>query len=429
MPVKTTMTTASKEQGSVNYTFPLILVTSLFFIWGFAYGMLDTLNKHFQDVFHITKLRSTLLQVAYFGGYFLMALPAGAMMKKFGYKKGILLGLSLYALGALLFYPSALAGSYYFFLFSMFILACGLCCLETASNPYVTVLGNRETSEFRLNLSQCFNGVGSFLGPFLAAYLFFGENEFKSTGSQAAGGTADLSSVQYTYLIMGIVVLMIAFLFYKSHLPEINEEQQLNEQGHRKSKPLFKNRHFVWGIIAQFFYVAAQVGIAALFINYATENWQGSTTEVAAKLLGISLVLFTLGRFVGTALMKIIKPAKLLSAYSLINILLCLVVIYGSGAFSVYALMVIFFFESIMFPTIFALGVKDLGEHTRRGGSFIIMSIVGGAAIPPIMGLIADRVSTPAAYWVPLICFIFVLYYGLSGYRISSVKVPEGLPG
>lgn len=419
MPSNSTAQVVDSGKGTPNYTFPLILVTSLFFMWGFAYGLLDSLNKHFQDVFHITRLRSTLLQVAYFGGYFLMALPAGAIMKKFGYKRGIILGLLLYALGALLFYPSAKIGDYYFFLGSMFILACGLCCLETASNPYVTVLGKRETSEFRLNLSQCFNGVGSFLGPFLAAFLFFGENEFSSS-ARASTITTDLSSVQYTYVIIGIVVLVIAFLFYRSHLPDINEEEQLQQEAHRHSKPLFKNRHFVWGVIAQFFYVAAQVGIAALFINYATENWEGSTSEIAAKLLGFSLILFTIGRFVGTALMRVISPAKLLAIYALLNILLCLVVIYGSGAWSVYALMAVFFFESIMFPTIFALGVKDLGEHTRRGGSIQIMSIVGGAAIPPLMGLIADKVSTPAAYWVPLICFIFVLYYGVSGHRIRS---------
>lgn len=427
MPSNTTVKVSTDEKGPVNYTFPLILVTSLFFMWGFAYGLLDSLNKHFQDVFHITKLRSTLLQVAYFGGYFLMALPAGALMKKFGYKRGIIMGLMLYAFGALLFYPSAAAGNYYFFLISMFILACGLCCLETASNPYVTVLGKRETSEFRLNLSQCFNGVGSFLGPFLAAYLFFGENEFKGSGSQAAIRTASLSSVQYTYVIIGIVVIIIAFLFYRAHLPEINEEEQLLEQGQRRSKPLFHNSHFVWGVIAQFFYIAAQVGIAALFINYATENWAGATAEIAAKLLGFSLILFTLGRFVGTALMRVVRPAKLLALYALINIVLCLAVIYGSGAPSVYALMIIFFFESIMFPTIFALGVKDLGAHTRQGGSFIIMSIVGGAAVPPVMGLIADRVSTPAAYWVPLICFVVVLYYGISGYKIRTD--PDPLPG
>lgn len=425
MPSNTQVKLTTSGTEPTNYLFPLILVTSLFFMWGFAYGLLDSLNKHFQDVFQITKLRSTLLQVAYFGGYFLMALPAGAIMKKFGYKRGIITGLLLYALGALLFYPSAKVGSYYFFLFSMFVLACGLCCLETASNPYVTVLGKRETSEFRLNLSQCFNGVGSFLGPFLAAYLFFGENEFRSAGSGSATRTASLSSVQYTYVIIGIVVLVIAFLFYKAHLPEINEEEQLQQEEKRRSRPLFRNRHFVWGVIAQFFYVAAQVGIAALFINYATENWQGATAEIAAKLLGFSLILFTAGRFAGTALMRVVRPAKLLAIYAVVNILLCLDVIYGSGAWSVYALMAVFFFESIMFPTIFALGVKDLGEHTRQGGSFLIMSIVGGAAIPPLMGLIADRVSTPAAYWVPLVCFVVVCYYGVSGYRIRKDPAPQ----
>jgi FHS family L-fucose permease-like MFS transporter len=415
MPTLPTTSPAVKSSGNTpvgGYTFALVLVTSLFFLWGFAYGLLDSLNKHFQDVFHITKLRSTLLQVAYFGGYFLMALPAGSLMKRFGYKKGILLGLLLYAVGALLFYPSALARNYYFFLGAMFILACGLCCLETASNPYVTVLGKPESSEFRLNLSQCFNGVGSFLGPFLAAFLFFGQSDTPSP-------VADLSNVQYVYVIIGFVVLMIAFLFYKASLPEINEEQQLQQHAHRGSRPLFQNRHFLWGVVTQFFYVAAQVGIAALFINYATENWTGSTAETAARLLGISLILFTVGRFVGTALLKVIRPAVLLSIYAAINIVLCLYVIYAAGAPAVYALMVIFFFESIMFPTIFALGIKELGAHTRRGGSFIIMSIVGGAAIPPLMGLIADRISTPAAYWVPALCFVVVLYYGLDGHRIA----------
>jgi FHS family L-fucose permease-like MFS transporter len=312
----------------------------------------------------------------------------------------------------LLFYPSAIVRNYYFFLISMFILACGLCCLETASNPYVTVLGKPESSEFRLNLSQCFNGIGSFLGPFLAAFLFFGQ----PTASDQA---PDLSNVQYVYVVIGVVVLMIAFLFYKARLPEINEEQQLQQHAHRRSRPLFQNRHFVWGVVAQFFYVAAQVGIAALFINYATENWTGSTAETAARLLGISLILFTVGRFVGTALMKVVRPPLLLSIYAALNMGLCAYVIYGAGAPAVYALMAIFFFESIMFPTIFALGIKELGTHTRRGGSFVIMSIVGGAAIPPLMGLIADRISTPAAYWVPLICFVVVLYYGLDGYKIS----------
>lgn len=416
LPSNPQVTVASNEKQVPNYVFPLILLTSLFFMWGFSYGLLDTLNKHFQDIFQITKLRSTLLQFAYFGGYALMALPAGTIMKKFGYKRGIIFGLCLFALGALLFYPSALAENYYFFLIALFIIACGLGCLETASNPYVTVLGKPETSEFRLNLSQCFNGVGQFLGPFLAAYLFFGESEFSDVSVQSK----DLSSVQYTYLVIGIIVLLIAYLFYRAHLPEINEEEQLRLSGKQESVPLFQNTHFIWGVIAQFAYVAAQVGIAAFFINYATDNWAGATDSLAAKLLGIGLVLFTVGRFIGTALMKWIKPQHLLATYSIINILLCLYVIYGSGSLSVYLLMTVFFFESIMFPTIFALGVKNLGQHTRRGGSYMVMAIGGGAIIPLIMGYIADRSSTPSAYWVPLICFIIVFYYGISGYKIKS---------
>lgn len=407
-------TAAAGDNNGNKYLFPLILVTCLFFLWGFAYGLLDSLNKHFQEVLNITKLRSTLLQAAYFGGYFLMALPAGAIMKKFGYKKGIMLGLLLYATGAFLFYPAANMHNYNAFLFSLFILACGLCCLETAANPYVTVLGKRETSAFRLNLSQCFNGVGSFLGPFLAAFLFFGDK-----GRNADAGHANnLASVQYTYLIIGVVVLAVCFLFSRARLPEINEEVQLEADEHRHSRPLFQNSHFVGGVIAQFFYVAAQVGVAAFFINYATENWHGTTSENAAKLLGISLVLFTAGRFAGTALMKFIKPNVLLALFAFINMLLCVYVIEGTGALSVYSLMTIFFFESIMFPTIFALGIKDLGKHTKHGGSFLIMAIVGGAAVPPVMGVIADKHSTATAFIVPLVCFAVVLYYGISGYKV-----------
>lgn len=396
------------------YTFALILVTSLFFLWGFAYGLLDSLNKHFQEVLNINKARSTFLQVAYFGGYFLMAIPAGLIMKKFGYKRGIILGLLLYATGALLFFPSANQRNFHDFLFSLFVLACGLCCLETAANPYVTVLGDRETSSFRLNLSQSFNGVGSFLGPWLASDLFF--SNATKPGSRVVD---NLSTVKYIYLIIALVVLVVAFLFYRTSLPEINEEDQLAEQTSHHSKPLIRNTHFVWGVIAQFFYVAAQVGVAAFFINYVTENWHGTTSGTAAKLLSISLVLFTVGRFTGTALMKIIQPQALLKIYALINIFLCILVITCTGVFSVISLMIIFFFESIMFPTIFALGVKDLGRHTRKGGSFIVMAIAGGAAIPPIMGLIAQKDSTAHAFIIPLVCFIPVLYYGIRGYRIS----------
>jgi len=315
------------------------------------------LNKHFQETLNITKTRSTLLQGAYFGAYFLIALPAGLFMKRYGYKKGIILGLFLYATGAFLFYPAAQQLSFNFFLLALFILASGLACLETAANPYITVLGNPETSESRLNLAQCFNGVGSFLGPIIAAYLFFGGTKGTSGGN--------LDSVKIIYVIIGIVVLIIAGLFLRTTLPEINESEIVSSVALDK-KPLFSHNNFTFGVVTQFFYVAAQVGIAAFFINYCTESGVGIHNGKASALLSIGLILFTAGRFIGTALMRVIAPNKLLTAYALINVLLCAIVIWNNQWISVYALMAIFFFESIMFPTIFALGIKDLGHHTKK---------------------------------------------------------------
>lgn len=398
------------NQNTNRFLLPLMLVTSLFFLWGLAYGLLDVLNKHFQESLNITKTRSTLLQTAYFGAYFLAALPAGFFMSRFGYKKGIIAGLLLYATGAFLFYPSAQQSSFNFFLLSLFVLASGLACLETAANPYVTVLGKPETSAFRLNLSQSFNGVGAFIGPIIGANLFFSENN-----------QGNLDSVQIVYIVIGVLVLFIAALFLSTPLPEIRESELVSQQI-QDTKPLFKHSHFVNAVIAQFFYVAAQVGIAALFINYCTEASNEINNEKAAYLLSISLFIFTIGRFAGTALMKKIEPQKLLFIYSIINIVLCVAVVTLQGWISVYSLMAIFFFESIMFPTIFALGVKDLGHHTKKGSSFIIMSIVGGAIMPYAMGALAEP-NTSKAYIIPLLCFAVVAWFGWKGYKIKPANV------
>jgi FHS family L-fucose permease-like MFS transporter len=393
-----------------NYLFPLILVTGLFFLWGLAYGLLDVLNKHFQETLHINKARSTLLQMAYFGAYFLIALPAGIFMNRFGYKKGIITGLLLYTTGAFLFYPSAEMSNFNFFLLAMFILASGLAFLETAANPYVTVLGNPTTSAFRLNLSQSFNGVGSFIGPIIAAKIFFGDSANKGN---------ELDSVKIVYLVIAVVVSLVAILFWRTHLPEIKEDEMVSDAT-QISKPLFRHKNFTGAIAAQFFYVAAQVGIAALFINYCTENNKTISNADAAYLLSISLLLFTIGRFAGTALMRQIAPNRLLFFFALINIFLCVLVILNKSWLSVYSLMAIFFFESIMFPTIFALGVKDLGHHTKKASSFIIMSIVGGAVMPYVMGLVAQSYSTAYSYTIPVVCFIVVAWYGWKGYTIKN---------
>ena len=393
-----------------RYTLPIILVTSLFFLWGLAYGLLDVLNKHFQEALNITKQRSTLLQGAYFGAYFLIALPAGLFMQRGGYRKGIIAGLFLYALGAVLFYPAAQNASFSFFLLALFILASGLTFLETAANPYVTVLGKPETSEFRLNLSQSFNGVGAFIGPIIGGALFFGKQSSKG----------ELGSVKLVYLAIAALVVLVAVLFISTKMPEVNDEELITDRKGHSGKTLFQHTHFVWAVVTQFFYVAAQVGIAALFINYCTEKKLGITNERAAYLLSGSLLLFTIGRFVGTAVMKKVAANKLLAVYSVINVFLCAGVIWLNGMISVYALMAIFFFESIMFPTIFALGVKNLGVYTKKGASFIIMSIVGGALMPYVMGWLAQTMSTSFSYVIPLVCFVIVFLFGIIGYKSDA---------
>lgn len=398
-----------QNDGKNRYLFPLILVTSLFLLWGMAYGLLDVLNKHFQETLGITTQRSTLMQLAYFGAYFVIALPAAFFMERYGYKKGIILGLLLYATGAFLFYPASQQADFNFFVWALFILALGLGCLETAANPYVTVLGTPENAASRLNLAQCFNGVGSFLGPVIAAQLFFSETN----------NSSNLDSVKFVYLVIGGVVLFMGILFYFTKLPEI-KESRLVTSPLQDSKPLFSHKNFTSAIVAQFFYVAAQVGVAALFINYCTTPEQGFNNAKAANLLGYAMILFTAGRFVGTYLMKFFAPHTLLFLFALINILLCIIVVFGIGVFSVYSLMAVFFFESIMFPTIFALGLKDLGHHTKKASSFIIMAIVGGAVVPFLMGSVADHYTINYAYVIPLLCFCVVAWYGLNGYKTEK---------
>lgn len=395
-----------------SYIVPIILITSLFFLWGFAYGLLDVLNKHFQDVLGVTRLQSTLLQVAYFGAYFIMPAPMAVFIKRFGYKGGVLMGLALYVVGALLFYPSAHFAQFWAFVVSMFVIASGLATLETTANPYMAVLGSSKYSEVRLNLAQCFNGVGSFVGPIIASKIFFNGNGEAST---------DLSSVQYTYVIIAAVVFCVGVLVYFTNLPEINEAEQQHLGTEAAHRPLIKHPYFVYGVITQFFYVGGQVGVASLFLNYATENAQGIDSSTASLYLSYALILFTVGRFVSTALMRFIRPNQVLAAYGLCSTVLCAYLAAGSGMPSVIVLIIVFFFESIMFPTIFALAVKDLGVHHKRGGSIVVQSIVGGAVFPPIMGAIGDAVSIRIAYLVPMVSFFVVFLYGVWGYKAGYI--------
>lgn len=404
MLVNKTTAPAWRGQNAVsNYRVAFTLVTVLFFLWGLSYGLLDVLNKHFQDVLHVTKAQSGLLQAAYFGAYFVIALPAGFFMDRYGYKAGVLVGLCLYALGALLFVPAAAAASFNLFLLALFVIALGLGCLETAANPYATVLGDPSGAERRLNLSQSFNGLGQFIGPVIGGSLFFSATQ----GTTTEG----LASVKTTYVVIAVLVLAIAFVFGRTRLPDIRAQEAEESSG--DSKSLWQHGHFTGGVIAQFFYVAAQVGVGAFFINYTTEHWQNLSNQNASYLLSVGMISFMVGRFFSTWLMGRVRPATLLVVYAAINILLCAVVVSGVETLSVIALVAIFFFMSIMFPTLFAMGVKNMGKQTKRASSLMIMAIVGGAIMPYLMGAVADRYSTAVAYALPLLCFAVVLAYGL----------------
>ncbi|MCS2168335.1 L-fucose:H+ symporter permease [Scandinavium manionii] len=400
---KTAAPAYAQRKTTSGFRLAFILVTTLFFLWGLSYGLLDVLNKHFQEVLHVNKAQSGLLQAAYFGAYFIIALPAGFFMDRFGYKAGILVGLCLYALGALLFVPAASAGSFAMFLFALFVIALGLGCLETAANPFATVLGDPAGAERRLNLSQSFNGLGQFIGPIIGGSLFF---------SATQGTTADgLSSVKTTYVAIAVLVLLIAFLFGRTKLPDIREQSTTEDRGIEKG--LWQHGHFTGGVIAQFFYVAAQVGVGAFFINYTTEHWHTLSNQNASYLLSVGMISFMVGRFFSTWLMGFVRPATLLVIYAIINIVLCGVVVAGIESISVIALVAIFFFMSIMFPTLFAMGVKNMGKQTKRASSVMIMAIVGGAIMPYLMGAIADRYSTAVSYALPMVCFAVVLIYAL----------------
>jgi len=393
-----------------TYVLPLVMVTTLFFMWGLAISMLDVLNKHFQDVLQVSKGQSGLVQFAVYGAYFLMALPAGYFVRRFGYQRGILLGLSLYAMGAFLFYPAAQVATFGFFLTALFVIGCGLAIIETAANPYVTVLGTPEGAVFRLNLAQSFNGLGVVLGPLIGGLVLF-----------AADNGSGLESVRLPYLLIGGVVLLLFVVFSLVKLPEIATESTTTEDetdaAAGQSKGLFQYRHFVYGLIAQFFYIGAQAGVWGFFINYAVDDVGDMTNQTASFYLSAAMVLYTAGRFMGTALLRYVSPVKLLTVYALVAALSMVLVMLNLGFISLYALMLSCFCMSIMFPTIFALGLKGLGKETKKAGSYMIMSIVGGALIPPMMGLLADAVNTSSAFALPCLSFVIVFCFAKWGYK------------
>lgn len=409
-----TTTTPSGIDSSKSYLIPLVLVTSLFFLWGMANILNSALIAHFQPVFEISRTQALLVETAFYFGYFTIAIPAGLFMERNSYKKGILLGLILYAIGAFLFIPAAETLTFGFFLIALYIIASGLAFLETAANPYITILGKTESSVQRLNFSQSFNGLALVVGPWVAGQFIFAGNE-GTLGTMEQKHQA-ASAVVLPYTVLASTVLLVAALFYLIKMPEPVKGAKL-----KFDKSIFKHRGLINAVIAQLFYVGAQAGVWGITINFITSLLPNTSNEIASKkYMAVGTLLFVVGRFFGTWLMTVVKNNKLLTVYGACASLLCLTGIFGGGIIAVYSILAVNFFMSIMFPTIFALGVKDLGEQTKLGSSLIIMAIVGGAIMPPIMGLIADKIGIQQSLSIPFVCFLIVLHYGWKGYAAKS---------
>ncbi|WP_294244198.1 sugar MFS transporter [uncultured Chryseobacterium sp.] len=406
-----------------KYAVVLAFVTSLFFFWAIALTMGDVLNKHFQNVLHISKSKSGLVQLSIFGAYALMGIPAGYFMKRFGYKMGVILGLVLFASGCFLFVPAANRESFGFFRIALFILALGMATLETVAHPFVAALGNEKTSDQRVNFAQSFNGLGAIVGPLLGGIFIFG----------AAGESHSLDSVKSLYTWIGIVVVSLALIFVFIKVPDLKDphagEHDLSDdaQGtaHPLSEsnpdaPLWKQRHFIWAVVAQFFNIAAQGGTWAFFINYGVEKMHLQETQ-ASYYFSLSMAMMMIGRFVGTFLMRYIAPNKLLAIFTACNIILCLVISQSFGWASFVSLILLNLFLSVMYPTIFSLGLKRLGNKVHQASSFLVMAMFGGAVFPPLMGRIAET-DVAHAYLLPIICYAVIILFALKFYRPKTLK-------
>ena len=420
-----------------RFLVPFALITSLFFLWALGVNLNDILIPHLKKAFRLTDLQSSLIQSAFFGGYFLSALPAGWLLEKIGYKRGILAGLLTCATGAFLFIPAASIRVYGFFLFALFVMACGQGVLEVAANPYVTILGPPGSSERRLNFAQSFNAVGALVTPIIGKAFILSGIEY--TAAQLAVMTTDqidaysaleASRVKGPYLGITAIFLMVAALIYFAKLPEIKEAGEslpadadvIAEEVAPPVRSIWREKHLISGVLAQFFYVGAQVGVTSFVIRFAQYALPGTPEKIASDYLKWHLAGFMIGRFAGSWVMKSIAPNKLLAIFAACSFVCGGMAIAMTGEAPVWAVVLIGFFHSIMFPTIFALSLKNLGAHTKRGSSLLVMAIIGGAVFPALMGYISDRTSIQTAFVVPLVCYAYVLYFAVRGFKPPRVE-------
>ncbi len=427
------------DERGVNYLVPFIFICSLFLLWGFAHGFLDVLDKHFQDLLHVSKAQSGFVQFSLYIGYLAMGVPAGLFIKRYGYQRGIILGLAIFAIGAFMFYPAASFGKFIPFLVALFVIACGLTFLETAANPYSTVLGNKQGAARRINISQSFNGLGWILGPLIGGLFVF--------GMEAEGEHDKFDSLVTPYMMIGGIVVVVMIIFMVIKLPEIKEEVGADGEENPPLRKLLQYPVFIMAVIAQFLYVAAQTGTNSFFINYVIDAVHDLRTPVGDIMMHLgyfgeffmpknneqaaSIILaiggmgaFWIGRLTGAYIMRFISPRKLLMWYAFANTILVAIVIADIGWLSVFCLFTTYFFMSIMFPTIFALGIQDMGALTKKASSFLVMAVAGGAFCPPVMGLISDHSNMATGFIIPIFCYVFIAFYAfwLKG-KLTSEKI------
>jgi len=394
-----------------SFLLPFLLISSLYLLWGCAHGMLDVLNRHFQGCFAMHKAQSGFVQFSTYIAYFIMAIPAGQILKKLGYKKGIFVGLMMFALGALAFVPAAFANSPTPFLAALFFLACGLCIIETGAHPYATVLGPPENAAQRINVAAAFNGVGWIIGPLIGGTLIFGAD------------ANDALATAKPYVLVGIVVLIVAIALLFVKMPEIVPPTEEEEQGAAVAPiSIWKRKSFVLAVVAQFLYVAAQTGIFSFFINYVVELFPGLSNLDASRMLSLGgMGLFLVGRLTSSWFMRWVNPARLLAYFALAAVVCMVLVVLSVGTLSFVALCLSMYLMSMMFPTIFALGVHGLGVQTKQASSYIVMGVGGGAVSPFLMGFIGET-NMALGFFVPLACFIFIAFYGWTQLSGSKQK-------
>lgn len=434
----TSTQTSRHAHGSwfpVGSILPFLLVTSLFFLWGIPNNLNDVLIRQFMKSFAISRFQAGLVQSAFYMGYFLLALPSALYMRKVGYKVGIITGLLLFGVGTFLFAPAALVQRYSFFLLALFIMASGLAFLETAANSFIALLGSPETSERRLNFSQAFNPIGSIVGALVGTIFIFSGVELSSqkvvklqqVHQYKAYMQSETLRVVRPYVALGIVAIAFAIGIMLVKFPVLRDEGGSQHEEHADLWSLLRNRHLLITLFAQFFYVGAQVGTWSYFIQYV-QQYGHQSEKIAGYFLTSTLAMFCLGRFVSSYLMKFITPPRLMGIYSVINAFLVVLAIAHRGWLGVWCIFITSFFMSLMYPTIFALGIHDLGANTKVGGSFIVMAIVGGAVLTPLMGLISETsYGLAAAYVVPLVAYLIIGAYSFTLANRIGRRLPQGV--